>query len=88
MRKTIRRYLLNSTILIGIGTLIVTHIPFFAKGGFGKMTTYTSLYIIGLVIGVAMILYGLFKQVSQDKKDKQTGKDKVNPKSASVVQKH
>ena len=69
--QTMRKYLCNPIILIGFGTLVVTLVPFFAQGGFGKVTSHTYLYIIGLVIGVVMILYGLIKQVSQDRTIKQ-----------------
>lgn len=50
----------------GYGTIIVTLVIFFAQGGFGKMTLLTTLYIIGLIIGVGLILYSAFKSIPNE----------------------
>lgn len=52
----------------GYGTIIITIVIFFAQGGFGKMTPLTSLYIIGLVIGIGLILYSVLKTASSNTK--------------------
>ena len=49
---------------IGVGTLVLTLAIFFAEGGFSNMN---PLYIIGLVIGSGLILYGLVKAESKNK---------------------
>ena len=51
----------------GYGAIIVTLVIFFAQGGFGKMTPLTALYIIGLIIGFALILYGVVFQQKEKK---------------------
>lgn len=47
----------------GYGTIILTIVIFFAQGGFGDMTPLTSLYIIGLIIGIGLILYSVLKTI-------------------------
>lgn len=61
---------LNPTAVGGYGTIIVTLIIFFAQGGFGKMTPLTALYIIGLIIGFGLILYGVVHQPKEKYVDK------------------
>jgi hypothetical protein len=40
----------------GVGSLIVTLVIFFAEGGFENMNPW---YIVGLVVGSGLIVYGL-----------------------------
>ncbi len=66
-----QKYLRNPAVITGFGTLIVTLVIFFAQGGFGEMTHRAYLYLIGLIIGVGMIIYGIIKTASQDRKVEQ-----------------
>lgn len=56
---------LKSPLFIGgIGTLILTLAIFFAQGGFENMN---PLYVLGFVVGIGLIVYGLIKADSKEK---------------------
>jgi len=50
------------------------------------MTVHAYLYLIGLIIGGGMIVYGLIRQVSQDRRANRREKLGKIQKSADVVQ--
>jgi hypothetical protein len=54
----------SPAISIGIGTLILTLIIFFAEGGHKNMNPW---YIVGFVVGGGLIIYGLIKEASKEK---------------------
>lgn len=45
--------------IIGFGTIIVTLAMFFAQGGFINMNPW---YVVGVVIGVSLVIWGLLKK--------------------------
>lgn len=70
---------LNPTAIGGYGTIILTLVIFFVQGGFGKMTPVTYLYIIGLVVGIGLIVYGLIKANSDKEKLQKQGLNTIVP---------
>jgi hypothetical protein len=58
----------------GIGSLIVTLVIFFADGGFKNMNPW---YILGLVVGIGLIIYGLVTNNGNVVKTR--AKDEIHP---------
>jgi len=58
IRQRVISKLKSPLFLIGIGTLILTIVIFFAQGGFHNMNPW---YIVFLVISIGLIIYGLVK---------------------------
>jgi hypothetical protein len=63
----------------GYGTILITFIIFFAQGGFGKITPFTSLYIIGLVTGSGLILFSVTRPIDNIIKTKNNELDTIIP---------
>jgi hypothetical protein len=54
----------SPAVISGIGTLILTIAIFFAQGGFENMNPW---YILGFVVGIGLIVYGLIKATNKEK---------------------
>jgi len=64
----------SPAVIGGIGALVVTIVMFFAQGGFQNMNPW---YIVGLVVGIGLIVYGLIKAELKEKpleQEEQVGK--------------
>jgi hypothetical protein len=85
------RKLKSPAVAGGIGSLIVTLAIFFAEGGFKNMNPW---YIVGLVIGIGLIVYGLVtnnssligvKTRAKERPRIDGGTENISPEDANLI---
>jgi hypothetical protein len=85
------RKLKSPAVAGGIGSLIVTLVIFFAEGGFKNMNPW---YIVGLVVGIGLIVYGLVtnnsnligvKTRAKERLRINGGSESISPEDANLI---